>query len=191
MKIKSALFLKSGTDISHCPQDNLPEVMLIGRSNVGKSSLINTLLNRRGFAKTSSTPGKTQTMNFYEINGNFRFVDLPGYGFAKVPKSVRNEWQNMVEHYVTERHELKGALVILDVRRDPGETEELIYPWLESAEVPALTVVTKADKLSKNKLATQVRAIKSRLPIDDLITFSAVTREGRMELWRKVGELIR
>jgi GTP-binding protein len=191
MKIRSAVFLKSGTDISHCPKDDLPEVMLIGRSNVGKSSLINTLLNRRGFAKTSSTPGKTQTLNFYEINGQFRFVDLPGYGFAKVPKHVRDEWQKMVEQYVEERQGLRGALVVLDVRREPGEIEELIYPWLENAKVPALTVVTKADKLSKNKLATQVRAIKDTLPIDDLITFSAVTREGRTHLWHAVGELIR
>ncbi|MFQ5585295.1 MAG: ribosome biogenesis GTP-binding protein YihA/YsxC [Thermodesulfobacteriota bacterium] len=190
MKIKSTVFLKSGTDISHCPGDNLPEVILIGRSNVGKSSLINTLLNRRGFAKTSSTPGKTRTLNFYEINGRFRFVDLPGYGFAKVSKQLKREWQRMVERYVTERRNLKGALVVLDARREPGEIETLIYPWLESEKVPARTVVTKADKLSKNRLSTQVRTIKSSLPVDDLITFSAVTREGRTRLWHEIEELI-
>jgi len=190
MKIKSTEFLKSAVDGSSYPREGVPEIMLIGRSNVGKSSLINTLVNRKGFAKTSSTPGKTRTLNFYEINDSLRFVDLPGYGFAKVSKQMRGEWQQMVERYVAERSTLRGALIVLDVRREPGEIEERIYPWLEGEEIPAQTVVTKTDKLSRNRLMTQVRTIKNSLPVDDLIPFSAITKEGKERVWHAIGALI-
>ena len=190
MKIKSAVFLQSAVDGSSYPREKVPEIMLIGRSNVGKSSLINTLVNRKGFAKTSSTPGKTRTLNFYEINDSLRLVDLPGYGFAKVSKQMRGEWQQMVERYVTERSTLRGALVVIDVRREPGEIEERIYPWLEGEEIPAATVVTKADKLSRNRLMTQVRTIKNSLPVEEIIPFSAITKEGKERVWHAIGALL-
>jgi GTP-binding protein len=186
MKIKSAVFLKSATHPMHYPKDDLPEIAFIGRGNVGKSSLINTLAHRKKFAKTSSTPGKTRTVNFYEINGEFRFVDLPGYGFAKVPKKMRKEWKQMVDSYVRTRNNLKGVIVVLDVRRKPDELDEVLYKWLEDKGLVYITVVTKVDKLSRNDLSKQVVMIKMSLHIDELIPFSAVTKEGRDKLWREV-----
>ena len=190
MKIKSAEFIKSAVLLKDCPKDPLPEIALIGKSNVGKSSLINRFINRKGLAKTSNTPGKTQTLNFYLINKNFYFVDLPGYGFAKVPQGERRNWKQMIEGYLTTRETLVGAIFILDVRRDPGPREAEIYDWFDEYEIPLVTVLNKADKFSKNQIVKRVKIIKRALPIEDPLVFSATSGEGKTELGVRVGKLL-
>jgi GTP-binding protein len=190
MKIKSAEFIKSAVLLKDCPNDPLPEIALIGKSNVGKSSLINRFINRKGLAKTSNTPGKTRTLNFYLINNNFYFVDLPGYGFAKAPKNERKSWQRIIEDYLTARETLVGGIFILDVRRDPGPRETEIYEWFAEYGIPLVTVLNKADKFSGNKLAQRVKLIKKALPIKDPITFSATSGLGKAELSARVAELL-
>ena len=191
MKIKSAEFIKSAVFLKDCPNDPLPEIALIGKSNVGKSSLINRFINRKGLAKTSNTPGKTRTLNFYLINNNFYFVDLPGYGFAKAPMNERKGWKRMIEEYLTTRETLAGGILILDVRRDPGPAEAEIYEWFEEYNIPLVTVLNKADKFSKNKLVQRVKSIKGAIPIDDPITFSATSGLGKNELGLRVAELLK
>lgn len=191
MKIKSAEFIKSAVLLKDCPKDTLPEIALIGKSNVGKSSLINRFINRKGLAKTSNTPGKTQTLNFYLINNNFYFVDLPGYGFAKAPAGERRNWQRMIEGYLTTRETLAGGIFILDVRRDPGPRETEIYEWFAECGIPLVTVLNKADKFSKNKLAQRVKLIKKAIPIDDPISFSATSGLGKAELGVRIAELLK
>ncbi len=191
MKIKSAEFIKSAVLLKDCPKDTLPEIALIGKSNVGKSSLINRFINRKGLAKTSNTPGKTQTLNFYLINNNFYFVDLPGYGFAKAPAGERRNWQRMIEGYLTTRDTLAGGIFILDVRRDPGPRETEIYEWFAECGIPLVTVLNKADKFSGNKLAQRVKLIKKAIPIDDPIIFSATSGVGKAELGVRIGELLK
>ncbi len=194
MKITSAEFVKSAVLRSKYPKERLPEIMLVGRSNVGKSSLINTLINRKGLAKTSSTPGKTQTLNFYRINDAFTFVDLPGFGYAKVPHEVKRHWKRMVNEYVECRKNIKGAIVVLDVRRDPGDVERDIFEWLGTEGVAVQTVLTKTDKLSSNKLSARLSAIKKGLDgleTGELLCFSSITKAGRLELLQRVVELIK
>jgi GTP-binding protein len=191
MKIKSAEFIKSAVLLKDCPKDPLPEIALIGKSNVGKSSLINRFINRKGLAKTSNTPGKTRTLNFYLINNDFYFVDLPGYGFAKAPASERKGWKQMIEDYLTTRETLAGGIFILDVRRDPGAAEAEIYEWFAECDIPVITVLNKADKFSKNKLIQRVKLIKKALPIKDPITFSATSGVGKAELSTRVAELLK
>lgn len=190
MRIISSEFSKCAVAPRDYPRDGLPEIALIGRSNVGKSSLINTLLNRRGLAKTSSAPGKTRTVNFYKVNGEFYFVDLPGFGYAKVPVAVKRSWEQMVSDYLTGRANVAAAIVILDVRRDPGGVEENLYSWLAEANLPVVTVITKTDKLSANQLAKRRKAIISALPGITPLPFSAVTKAGRAELLKVIHGLV-
>ncbi|MEE9613540.1 MAG: ribosome biogenesis GTP-binding protein YihA/YsxC [Thermodesulfobacteriota bacterium] len=190
MKIRSAEFTTSAVRSSQYPADGLPEIALVGKSNVGKSSLINTLVGRKGLAKTSSTPGKTRTINFYRINGSFYLVDLPGYGYAKVPLRERKGWKQTIEQYFTESSGLRGAVVILDSRRDPGKPEFELYRWIEELEIPLLTVLTKSDKFSKNKLSNRIIAIKKSLGFDGLLTFSATGGEGKTELLKAMDKML-
>lgn len=189
MKITSAEFTLSAVMESQYPKDNLPEIALIGRSNVGKSSLINKLINRKKLAKTSSTPGKTRTINFYKINNSFYFVDLPGYGYAKVPLKERKEWQRFIEEYFETRETLKGAFIVLDIRRSPTENETMIYEWLSRLGLPAVTVLTKADKFSKTKAAKQAKEIEGSLGKGKVTIFSATSGEGKNELLKVVSSL--
>jgi GTP-binding protein len=184
MKITSAEFITSAVRQNQYPPDTQPEVAFAGRSNVGKSSLINTLVNRKNLVKTSARPGRTQTLNFFLINKQYRFVDLPGYGFAEVPLSVRAGWKGMVEEYLGSRRSLKLVVLILDVRRDPGSDDASLMRWLEAAGKPFLAVLTKADKLSKNVQQAQHRIIQERLLLkkEEMILFSAVTHQGRLEV---------
>ncbi len=190
MKITSVEFTVSAVSKKDYPREGLGEVVLIGRSNVGKSSLINTLVMRKKLAKTSSTPGKTRTINFYRVNEKFFFVDLPGIGYAKVAKSVKRSWERMVEEYMEGRQELRGAVVILDARRKPGEVEIDLYRWLEASGVPVITVITKADKLSGNKLSVSVGGIKKALSVTDPVTFSALKGVGRLKLLGRIAGLL-
>ena len=192
MIIKSAEFVTSATRPAQYPQALLPEIAFAGRSNVGKSSLINTLVNRKRLVKTSSTPGRTQLINFFDINRQVGFVDLPGYGYAKVPVSIRRKWGPMIETYLSGRKTLRGVVVIMDIRRIPRQEELNLLSWLVHYSIAAIPVLTKTDKLSKNKQAKQHDLIARALEMntDDVILFSAKTRRGKDALWRAILSLI-
>ena len=185
MKVTSAEFIKSAVDPFYYPDDSLPEVAFVGRSNVGKSSLINTLVNRKKLAKTSNTPGRTQLVNFFVINKNLSFVDLPGYGYAKVPISVKKGWQAMVERYLEGRQSLRLVVMILDIRRKPSENDALLIQWLRNNNIKIVFVLTKTDKFSRDQVNISRRKIGEHLgvPYDELIPFSAKTRYGKDEIW--------
>lgn len=189
MKIISAEFVKSATRPSEYPPAEFPEIAFAGRSNVGKSSLINTLVNRKRLVKTSSTPGRTQLLNFFIINGRLMFVDLPGYGYAKVPARVRNTWGAMIDTYILGRPTLKSVVLILDIRRDPSEKDLALMAWLRHNRIPFLNVLTKADKLSVTRQKNRVRAIEQALPdmAGSMICFSAKTRQGMDKLWQAIA----
>ncbi|MEA3471712.1 MAG: ribosome biogenesis GTP-binding protein YihA/YsxC [Thermodesulfobacteriota bacterium] len=193
MKIKSAEFIKSATDPSHYPEDTLPEIAFAGRSNVGKSSLINTLLQRKKLARTSNTPGRTQLINFFLVNDELFFVDLPGYGYAKVPLEIKKKWGPMVERYLKTRKSLRMVVLILDIRRDPTEDDLSLADWLYHYSIKPVFVLTKSDKLSKNRVAMRRRAIGEILEVSDdaLVTFSARTREGRENIWNVIEDSIK
>lgn len=193
MKIVSARFLTTAVHPSGYPAIGLPEVAFAGRSNVGKSSLINALLGQKGLVKTSSTPGCTQTLNFFTINEAFIFVDLPGYGWARVPQEVRRKWRPMVERYLTDRGQLKGVVVIMDIRREPSEGDIQLLEWLAHKNIPAIRVLTKADKLSQPRRMRQIALIRQHLPPegDEPVLFSAITGDGKKELWGRIVRLLR
>ena len=193
MKIKSAEFVKSAVKPSHYPPANFPEIAFSGRSNVGKSSLINALLNRKRLVKTSSTPGRTQLINFFVVNNLISFVDLPGYGYAKVPASVQKKWGPMIETYLLTRETLKGVVLIIDVRRTPGIKELELIAWFSHFEIPFILVLTKTDKLSKTKQIKQKIIIAETLNVnkDNLILFSARTGRGKKDVWDAIEKLIR
>ena len=192
MIIKSAEFVKSAVKPDQYPDAALPEIAFTGRSNVGKSSLINTLVNRKRLVKTSSTPGRTQLINFFLINKTFSFVDLPGYGYAKVPASVRKKWGPMIETYLSTRKTLKGVALIMDVRRVPSIQDLNFIEWLYYYNLPGMLILTKADKLSKTKQLTQRATIAKDLSVDkdDLVLFSAKSRLGKDVVWDAIEELI-
>jgi len=192
MKITSAEFIKSALKNSDCPKESLPEVAFAGRSNVGKSSLINIVLNRKNLARTSSSPGRTQMLNFFRINDRIYFVDLPGYGFAKVPVGVRAQWKPMVEDYLKNRKTLKLIILLLDIRRAPNSDDTSFIRWLEKSSIPFLVVLTKSDKVSKNKCSAQRKVIKEFLLLKDeeLVYFSTVTREGKQEILKRIVRIM-
>jgi GTP-binding protein len=191
MIIKSAEFITSAKKPSQYPPAILPEIAFAGRSNVGKSSLINTLVNRKHLVKTSSTPGRTQLINFFIINKDMNFVDLPGYGYAKVSQAVKKTWGPMIETYLSTRETLKGAVVIMDIRRIPEQEELNLFSWLNYHSIASIPVLTKADKLSKNKQLNQCVSIARTLAKhkNDFILFSAKSRQGREDLWNAILSL--
>jgi len=191
MKILSAEFVTSATKPAQYPPVKYPEMAFAGRSNVGKSSLINTLVNRKRLVKTSSTPGRTQLINFFDINNNLTFVDLPGYGYAKVPAAVRKNWGPMIETYLSTRKTLKGVVVIMDIRRIPRQEEHDLIDWLKYFSIAGILVLTKTDKLSKLKRLKQHIAIAESLAVDPdkLILFSAKSRQGKDAVWDAVISL--
>jgi len=191
MIIKSAEFVTSAAKPRQYPPAFLPEIAFAGRSNVGKSSLINTLVNRRHLVKTSSTPGRTQLINFFDINGQVVFVDLPGYGYAKVPASVRKTWGPMIETYLRGRQTLKGVVIIMDIRRIPGQEELNLLGWLKHYSIAGILVLTKTDKLSRSKQVRQHQRFAQALEIDEenFILFSAKSRRGKNALWNAILSL--
>ena len=194
MKVLSATFIKSVMRVEQCPRDGRCEIAFVGRSNVGKSSLLNTLLKRKGLAKTSSTPGKTQTINFFEVNKSFYFVDLPGYGFAKVPKGVKTEWSRVMTAYLRNRKPLRLVALLLDARHAPTERDEEMIELLAAAGVPTLLVATKVDKLKSGERARNLREMREQLELDEealLIPFSAITGEGMKPLWQIIEDSLK
>jgi GTP-binding protein len=191
MIIRSAEFVKSAAKDSAYPPEDLPEIAFAGRSNVGKSSLINTLVNRKKLVLTSSTPGKTRLINFFRINENLMLVDLPGYGYAKVSESERKTWAPMIERYLSTRPCLKGVVALLDIRREPGPEDRQLMDWLGRRRIPRILVATKSDKLSKTDQAKQLTAIAAGLAVDpgELILFSTKSRQGRDLIWRAIKSL--
>lgn len=190
MRVTSAEFVKSAVDSAHYPKDNLFEIALVGRSNVGKSSLINTFVNRKGLAKTSGQPGKTQTINFYRINTQFYLVDLPGFGYARVPMEIKKNWEKMMDDYLRDRPNLRGIIVILDPRREPGGNDETLFEWLAGFNLPVITVFTKIDKLTKNQLSSSVAAFKRALGFQHPVLFSSLTGEGKQALGHRIKEAL-
>jgi GTP-binding protein len=190
--VKNAEFIKSATKPAHYPPADLPEIAFAGRSNVGKSSLINVLVNRKSLVRTSSTPGRTQLINFFTVNGEFTLVDLPGYGFAKVPLAVKKQWGPMIETYLSTRENLRGVVLILDIRRVPGPEDRQMLDWLRAYGIPPVLVMTKCDKVSKNERARQASEIARSLGVtrEELTLFSALSRDGKDELWLRIGELL-
>ena len=186
MQITSADFIKSAFAETDWPRDSKLEIAFLGRSNVGKSSLINSLLGVRGLARTSSTPGRTQSLNFYLINEKFRLVDLPGYGYARAPKSVKAEWGAAAENYLAKRDQLVLSIHIVDSRHGPSKQDLQLHEWLEHGSKPRLIVATKSDKLSNNELKESLGRVKRVFSKDRVVAFSAKTGRGRDEVWRTI-----
>ncbi len=193
MKVNSAELIISAVGEDQYPTDGLPEFALVGRSNVGKSSLINTLIQRKALARTSSQPGKTQTMNFYRINDLFYFVDLPGYGYAKVSKRDRERWGRMIEHYLTTRQNLRSVLLLVDFRHPPTEDDVTMAQWLQYYRLPYAVIATKKDKVRSSQMQKNRKLIGERLKLkkeDHLFLFSALTRDGKEEVWSYIKEYL-
>ena len=193
MKVNThnADILLSATNKSHYPQDDIPEVALAGRSNVGKSSFINTLLNRKNLARTSGKPGKTQLLNFFNIDDKLRLVDVPGYGYARVSKKEREKWGRMIEEYLTSRENLKAVVSLVDFRHEPSADDVQMYEFLKYYEIPVILVATKADKIPRGKWNKHESIIKKKLdfdPSDTFIVFSSVTKEGLEKSWDAILE---
>jgi GTP-binding protein len=189
MKVTKSDIVISAVKQEQYPEGGLPEVALAGRSNVGKSSFINTMINRRNLARTSQNPGKTQTLNFYIINEIMFFVDVPGYGFAKVSKTERVAWGKMIETYISNRETLKAVIQIIDIRHDPTKDDVLMYEWLKHYGVPVIIIATKADKIPKGKWQKHEKAIKEKLnkdPNDPIVIFSSETGYGKDKAWSTI-----
>ncbi|MHB8772032.1 MAG: ribosome biogenesis GTP-binding protein YihA/YsxC [Syntrophales bacterium] len=189
MKVLTAEFVLSAKAPAHYPPALLPEIAFAGRSNVGKSSLINALVKKKGLARTSNTPGRTQEINFFRVNGRFGFIDLPGYGYAKVPEAIKRNWGPMIETYLRERETLRLVVLILDVRRDPSEEDCQLLGWLRHYSLPVLVVLTKIDKVSRSQRAERQRLIGADLGLPagvSTLLFSAQTGEGKDLLWREI-----
>ena len=175
------------------PKNTKPEVAFAGKSNVGKSSLINALMNRKSYARTSSQPGKTQTINFYNINEQLYFVDLPGYGYAKVSMELRAKWGKMIERYLKKSEQLKLIFLLVDIRHEPSENDRDMYDWIVHNGFQPIVIATKLDKINRSQIAKQTKLIRTCLKMPKegiLIPFSAETKQGRDEIWQKIEELL-
>jgi GTP-binding protein len=190
MKVTTAEFLKSAFKEADWPRDPRPEIAFLGRSNVGKSSLINSLLAVRGLARTSSTPGRTQSLNFFEINDQFRFVDFPGFGYARVPREIKSSWGEMATSYLAKRRQLVLSIHIVDSRHEPTKQDLQLHEWLDESDKPRLIVATKSDKLSNNELRKNLEHIARVLNDDSVMAYSAKSGRGRNELWRAIKSAI-
>ena len=193
MIIKDAKFIISAVKPAQYPEGDLPEIALAGRSNVGKSSLINKLLNRRGLARTSSTPGKTQQLNYYLINDSFYFVDLPGYGFAKVPQDVKAQWGKMIGGYLDKRENLQLCLQLVDIRHKPSKEDVEMYQYLAHYNRPHAIIVTKTDKISRGQYQKHVKIIRETLqvlPNTPIILTSADSGLGKEEVWKLIEQYL-
>ncbi|MFC4388331.1 ribosome biogenesis GTP-binding protein YihA/YsxC [Gracilibacillus marinus] len=194
MKVNKAEIIISAVSQKQYPMDGMPEIALAGRSNVGKSSFINKLLNRKNLARTSSKPGKTQTLNFYTINDLFYFVDVPGYGYAKVSKKEREKWGKMMEEYFSLRETLKVTVLITDIRHKPTEDDVMMYNFLKHYDIPVLVIATKLDKIPKNKKGAHLTRVINTLDMDSndtIIPFSSETGEGKEAVWHFIDQIVK
>lgn len=186
MKVTEAEIVISAVSKKQYPVTHMPEIALAGRSNVGKSSFINKMINRKNLVRTSQKPGKTQTLNFYKINDRFHFVDVPGYGYAKVSKKERNAWGVMLEEYFTERENLKAVVLLVDIRHEPTKDDVSMYEFLKHYELPVVVVATKLDKIPKGKRVQHIKRAANKLKLlqeDIILPFSSETGEGKEEAW--------
>ncbi|AIF66987.1 ribosome biogenesis GTP-binding protein YihA/YsxC [Terribacillus saccharophilus] len=186
MKVTEAEIVISAVSKKQYPVTHMPEIALAGRSNVGKSSFINKMINRKNLVRTSQKPGKTQTLNFYKINDRFHFVDVPGYGYAKVSKKERNAWGVMLEEYFTERENLKAVVLLVDIRHEPTKDDVSMYEFLKHYELPVVVVATKLDKIPKGKRVQHIKRAANKLQLlqeDIILPFSSETGEGKEEAW--------
>jgi GTP-binding protein len=193
MQIKSAQYEITAVKPEQYPARFWPEIAWAGRSNVGKSSLINALLNRKDLARVAATPGKTRTLNFYNINSQFYFVDLPGYGYAKVSKAEKATWGPMIETYLKTREQLKMIVMLVDIRHAPSVDDQVMYEWLTSRDKAKLVVATKSDKIPVSKVAERVREIRTTLGMaenESVIPFSALRKQGRNEVWEEIQKVL-
>ena len=179
--------IRSAASSEDFPPALLPEVAFLGRSNVGKSSLLNCLTGKRGLAFTSSTPGRTQLINFYRVDGEVQFVDLPGYGFARVPMEVKARWKRLIESYLSDRDTLQLAIILLDARRGWMNLDLELKEWLEFQNIPFIVVATKTDKLNRREETRGLEAIRAEIPENPLVPFSAVTGRGVREIWQAIS----
>ena len=191
MKVTGAEFIKSALKESDWPRDPLPEIAFIGRSNVGKSSFINSLLGVRGLARTSSTPGRTQALNFFLINERFRFVDLPGYGYARAPKNLKAKWSAAATDYLAKRACLVLSIHIVDSRHEPSKQDLQLHDWLEHHQKPHIIVATKSDKLSQNELRRNIDSAQRALGARQIVAYSAVSRRGLRDVWKAIESTLR
>lgn len=193
MKIKQAEFVGVFVDMKELPSDQLPEIAIVGRSNVGKSSLINRLANRKNLAKSSSTPGKTRTINYYCFNRSWYLVDLPGYGYAKVSQTEKARWGKMIENFLAKRQPLRGVILLVDIRHAPSQEDRMMKDWLEHHQIPYMVVATKADKLSRSAQQKNLTMLRKelQLPLDQLpLAFSSASGEGMEELLQALDEIL-
>lgn len=189
MKIRSSEITMSAVNKSQYPAEGIPEIALAGRSNVGKSSIINTLLNRRNFARTSQTPGKTRTINFYLINNEFYFVDLPGYGYAKIAKSEKEKWGGIMERYLESRQELCSIFLLVDIRHEPTADDKLMYEWIKHFGYNCVVIATKADKISRGQYQKHISIVRKKLQMESsekVIPVSSLKKTGVEELWEEI-----
>ena len=191
MKITSTEFIKSAFEEADWPRDAKREIAFLGRSNVGKSSLINSLLGVRGLARTSNTPGRTQSLNFYLINERFRLVDLPGYGYARAPKALKADWSAAAENFLAKRAQLVLSIHVVDSRHEPSKQDLQLHEWLEYHEKPHLIVATKSDKLSNNELRRNIDRAKHALKTNQVVTYSATSKRGREEVWSAIEKSLK
>ena len=190
MKIVSAEFVKSAFNKQQWVNDGRPEIAFLGRSNVGKSSLLNSLLGRKGLARTSNTPGRTQSINYFLINDSFYFVDLPGYGFARVSKAKRADWGEMARDYLEESRSLVLSIHLVDSRHEPTSLDIQLNEWLIQKGLSFIIVATKADKLSGNQLPRQLKVIRSTLSGPDVIVHSSISKKGRDDVWNEIAKVV-
>lgn len=191
MRINSAEFLKSAFKEADWPQDGKPEIAFLGRSNVGKSSLMNSLLGVRGLARTSGTPGRTRALNFFLINNEFRFVDLPGFGYARAAKKLKEEWSAAASDYLAKRGQLVLSIQLVDSRHEPTKQDLQLHDWLKHHEKPHLIVATKSDKLSNNELRKNLDRAKQMLDTEQVVPYSAVTKRGGAIIWSAIEKSLK
>lgn len=193
MKVNNVSLAAVGVKMSQYPDDGKPEIAFAGKSNVGKSTLINAMIGRKALARTSSQPGKTRTINFYNVEDILYFVDLPGYGYAKAPRTEIEKWGKMIEEYLNKRETLRGIVMLVDIRHEPGENDRLMYDWLKHYGYDIIIAATKKDKIKRSQIQKQLSLIKNTLklaPEDRLIAFSGETKDGVGELWEELEKLI-
>lgn len=191
--INNAKFEISAVKPQQYPAGNLPEVAFAGRSNVGKSSIINTLLNRKAIARVSSTPGKTREINFYNLDQKLYFVDLPGYGYAKVSKEKKSSWGEVINTYLDTRQTLALTILLVDIRHLPSADDCMMFNWIKKSNIPYLLVASKADKITRGQLNQSLQAIRKTLGLDseaEIIPFSAETKQGREEIWKRIDSMV-